>query len=213
MDEEALAEVIGRSQQGDPAALDQLVALYADRVFGFLFRMTGSRPDAEDLMQEVFVRVVGGIGSYEHGGRFEAWLFRIAANLVRDRVRRARRGPSQYTGVGRGSGNDGDEASASLLDEVPGGDEPSDAAAMRREEVDALNSALAKLSEAEREVIMLRHFSQLSFKEIAEATGSPLGTALARAHRGLAHLREIMGEAEGSAGGRKAPVKSVGAGN
>ena len=61
-----------------------------------------------------------------------------------------------------------------------------------REEVDALQQALARLPAAEREVVMLRHFSQLSFAEIAEAMGTPLGTALARGHRGLAKLREWM---------------------
>ena len=68
------------------------------------------------------------------------------------------------------------------------------------EEVDALNAALGTLPEAEREVILLRHYSQMSFKEIATLMNVPLGTALARGHRGLAKLRKLMG-ADGASDG------------
>ncbi|MFH1418597.1 MAG: sigma-70 family RNA polymerase sigma factor [Planctomycetota bacterium] len=188
MDDEALSEAIRGAQGGDSASYERIVERYAGRVFGFLLRMTGSRHDAEDLLQEVFVRLVRTLGAYKHEGRFEAWLFRVAANLVRDRVRRGKRVPKQ---IGRGST---EEASgADLLDETEGPVEPADAAMVRGEEIDALSAALMKLSDAEREAIMLRHFSHMSFKDIAEATGVPLGTALARAHRGLAHLREMLG--------------------
>jgi RNA polymerase sigma-70 factor (ECF subfamily) len=68
---------------------------------------------------------------------------------------------------------------------------------MRSAELDALGKAIEQLPEAERTVIMLRHFSQMSFKEIAEAMQTPLGTALARAHRALGRLRELMGAERG----------------
>ncbi|HVP11565.1 MAG TPA: sigma-70 family RNA polymerase sigma factor [Phycisphaerae bacterium] len=193
MDDSALAELIRGAQSGDPASFDRLVEQFATRIFGFLFRMTGSRHDAEDLMQEVFVRVVRTIGSYKHDGRFESWLFRIAANLARDRLRRLKRAPKMLGGMLAPSG-DGDQGTSSAsLERAAGVHEPADAALTRGEEMDALNAALAKLPAGEREVLMLRHFSQLSFKEIAQAVGCPLGTALARAHRGLAHLRGLMG--------------------
>src|SRR5215510_10398391 len=72
---DALAATIRGAQRGDAASLDRLVDEFAGRIYGFLYRMTGSRADAEDLMQEVFVRLVRTIRSYEHDGRFEAWLF------------------------------------------------------------------------------------------------------------------------------------------
>lgn len=190
MDDDALTQLIQGAQRGVPEAFEGLVDHFAARLHGFLIRMTGSRADAEDLTQEVFVRLVRRIAEYQHDGRFEPWLFRIAANLARDRLRRLKRTPRQV--------------SASPLDED--GDEPGDgrqgmgeqdvpdasAAMSLVEDVDALNAALARLPDAEREVIMLRHFSEMSFREIAELTGTPLGTALARAHRGLAKLREMM---------------------
>ncbi len=198
MDPAALAEVIHRAQQGAAAAFDRLVDAYGHRITGFLYRMTGSQQDAEDLVQEVFLRLVRTISGYTHDGRFEAWLFRIAANLARDRVRRAKRAPKFVAVRAGGSGDDGDPGESGSLDRIEGSSEPADAAMERGEESKALHAALAMLPEKEREVMMLRHFSQMSFKEIAEMAGMPLGTALARAHRGLKRLREIMTAAEAS---------------
>ncbi len=191
MEGEALAEAIRSAQRGDSRAYDQLVDWYSGRLFGFLFRLTGSRHDAEDLMQEVFVRLVRMIAAYSHDGRFEAWLFRIAANLARDRARRAVRSPRATPGGGTGGYDDG--AAGDPFEDIA--DRPQESGLSRMqaaEDSDRLNAALAALSESEREVILLRHFSQLSFKEIADLMNTPLGTALARGHRGLQRLRELM---------------------
>ena len=191
MDEQELTQLIDLAQANDPAAYDRIVDAYAPRLYGYLYRLTGSRDDSDDLLQELFLRLVRMIGSYEHDGRFEGWLFRIATNLARDRIRRRNR-----------------EGRTASLDDSPEGWEgagpvawlaagdlsspPPDSRMALSEDVDALQRALAELPAAEREVIMLRHFSQLSFAEIAEAMGTPLGTALARGHRGLAKLRQLM---------------------
>jgi len=198
MEGDALAATILGAQRGDPASFDRLVDHYAGRVFGFLYRLTGSRCDAEDLMQEVFVRVVRMISAYQHEGRFEAWLFRIAANLCRDRVRRAKRAPKQIA-LDDGADQDGQsQIPGRSYEDVAVDHAAPDAGLVRKEDLDSLGRALQQLPEAERTVIMLRHFSQMSFKEIAEAMDTPLGTALARAHRALGRLREIMGgEVEG----------------
>lgn len=191
MDGDTLEKAILGARNGDADCLDRLVEHYSGRLYGFLYRMTGSRDDAEDLMQEVFVRLVRMIGAYEHDGRFEAWLFRIAANLVRDRLRRSRRGPRFVATGDAFPGEPGENG-----DDFGGVELPVDARLIHAEEMDALGAALARLPDVEREVVMLRHFSQMSFREIAEATGVPLGTALARGHRGLNRLRErLTGEA------------------
>lgn len=192
MDGESLAAVIRDAQRGDPRAFDALVDLYAGRIFGFLYRLTGSRHDAEDLMQEVFLRVVRTIERYDHDGRFEPWVFRIAANLVRDRFRRARRSPRRI----ESAEPRGDETGASdILDEVPTRHRNVEDAMVGNEDIAEMNAALKTLPEGEREVLMLRHFSQMTFREIAELMDTPLGTALARAHRGLSRLREAMTDA------------------
>lgn len=184
MDQERLSDVIERAQRRDPAAFEELINAYSHRLYGFLYRLCGHRDDADDLLQEVFVRLVRMIGSYEHDGRFESWLFRIAVNLARDRIRRARKSPIALAG-------EPDDRETEPWD-GPGDTQPPDAAMELADQVDRLQWALAQLGQPEREVIMLRHFSDMSFKEIAELMGTPLGTALARAHRGLRHLRKIM---------------------
>ncbi len=190
MDPAQLADVIARAQRRETGAFEALIEAYSHRLYGFLYRLTGHRDDADDLLQEVFVRVVRMIGKYEDDGRFEAWLFRIAMNLARDRVRRIRKSPIVLAAEPRSGGEEGRPADP--LDPADGDRLAPDEALELADQVDRLQQALGQLGDAEREVIMLRHFSAMSFNEIAEMMGTPLGTALARAHRGLKRLRRIM---------------------
>jgi len=192
MEDPTLAAAIRRAQNGEAAAFDRIFELYAGRVFGFLYRSTRSRHEAEDLMQEVFVRVVRMIRAYDHSGRFEPWLFRIAANLIRDRIRRYKRSPRQLDLSSPAGFEEGGEDGSDRLVDIEGAEGDASSRIVLREDLDALNGALTQLPDGEREVVLLRHFSQMSFKEIAELMGTPLGTALARAHRGLARLRQLM---------------------
>ena len=189
MDQAGLDRLIRRARKHDPEALSALVDTYGARVFGLLYRMTGSRDTAEDLLQETFLRVVRMIGQYEHTGRFEAWLFRIAANLVRDRARRAKHRGRTLTLDGLAS--DGEAETRS----VPDGSQPDPGQKLADKEAgERLDAALKGLSEMDREIVLLRHFSELSFKEIADVLQIPLGTALARAHRALKRLRAELGD-------------------
>jgi RNA polymerase sigma-70 factor (ECF subfamily) len=183
VDKARLDELLGLARRRDPEALRELVAAYSARVFGLAYRLTGSRDAAEDIMQETFLRMVRGIEEYDHSGRFEAWLFRISANLARDRARqRGRRGePCPLDeGIPLRARADVDPA----------------AGLARRELGDKLAVSLARLPAADREVLLLRHYGELSFREIAELLGVPLGTALARAHRAMEKLRVELGEDE-----------------
>lgn len=181
-----LTRLVNLAKAGQTQAVEQLVDLYAPRLFGLLYRMIGSRPDAEDLLQETFVKVLRGLGSYREDGRFEPWLFSIAANLARDWLRRQGRSP-----VTALAGRDEDLEASFTFD----GPSPEQTLA-QAEQLDLLQQAVNELSPAEREIVSLRFFAQMSFKEIAEALQVPLGTALARAHRAIGHLRERLGGAE-----------------
>jgi len=180
-----LSDIVRRAQQLESAALEELVDRYSSRLYGFLNRLIGCRDDADELLQEVFVRVVRTISHYVEDGRFEAWLFRIATNLARDRLRRLKRSPIS------GSINDADPES-----ENERSFRQRDASPRERlqqdEELDRMQEAVGRLPQAEREVVMLRFYGEFSFAEIAEMMETPLGTALARAHRGLAKLRQWM---------------------
>lgn len=183
MDQAGFDGWLARARRHDPEALATLVETYSPRVFGLLFRLTGSRETAEDLAQETFLRVVRAIEEYVDTGRFEVWLFRIAANLARDRARSSKRRGV----VLRLDGTREEAGPVELRDE--GAADP-----RRRleqaEETQRLNECLDSLPELDREIILLRHFSELSFKEIAEMLKIPLGTALARAHRALGKLKQ-----------------------
>jgi RNA polymerase sigma-70 factor (ECF subfamily) len=183
-----LDPILQRARQHDPAALQSLVDRYAGRVYGLLYRLTG-RPDAaEELVQETFLRVVRTIEQYEHAGRFEAWLFRIAANLARDRFRkRKRRGETV-------SLDQTPHPGTPRVDELAGDSRDPAQQVVAAEERARLEAALQRLNDPEREILLLRHHGELSFREIAELLDIPLGTALARAHRALKRLRAELGQ-------------------
>ena len=191
MDEAAFEQLLRRAQRREADALESLYELYCRRVFGLLYRLTGSRDVAEDLLQATFLRVVRVLPDYEHRGRFEAWLFRIAANLVRDRARKRSR---HQKAIEHGFPRRGDEQLSNAA--TPQSVRP-DEELDRRESEQRLQACLADLSEMEREIILLRHYSELSFREIAEMLDIPLGTALSRAHRALARMRRQLGDESG----------------
>jgi RNA polymerase sigma-70 factor, ECF subfamily len=186
MDARAIAELLARCQAGDKTAWDTLVDAYWQRLFGYALRATGNAELAQDLVQETFLRIVQRLGRYDDQGKFEAWLFRILVNLVRDHGRSRSRHPTQSTVIE----SDGEriEMTDEVAGKVPAPHEP----LHHREEVDALQAALRKLPEGDRQILMLRHFADMPFKDIARTLNCPIGTVLARAHRALGKLRGLM---------------------
>ncbi len=178
-----LAALVGLAKSGRTDAVEQLVDLYASRLYGLLYRMTGSATDAEDLLQETYIKMLRGLAAYKEAGRFESWLFSIAANQARDWFRRQNRA-LVATAAATEAATEEDFEPAAGSAEAEG-----ERRLIQTEQADQLQRALAELSPAEREVVTLRFFSDLSFKEIAQVLKVPLGTALARAHRALKHLR------------------------
>lgn len=197
-----LDDLVHRARRRDPAALDALFSAFQPRVYVLLLRLTRSREWAEDLLQETFLRVVRTLESYVHDGRFEAWLFRIAANLARDYSRQQRRRGPMHT-------LDGEPDQPGSLPLPVARDETPDAAMNRAEHGALLAAALERLPEADREILILRHYADMSFREIAELLGVPLGTALARAHRALGKLRaDLAGHAGDEAEQPQVPAGS-----
>lgn len=173
---------------GDASAWEQLVGAYTGRVYAMALRRCGDAELAEEITQGTFVKVVEHLARYQERGKFEAWLFRIALNLLRDQMRqRKRRGIS---GVGWQGDEDQEPAWAmGQTDEEAG---PMQTAS-RREMVEKVREAVGMLGEADQEVLMLRHTAGLSFGEIAKVLDEPLGTVLARGHRALGKLRKMLG--------------------
>ena len=153
---------------------------YARRIYALVRSRCANHDVAEELTQSVFATLAEKLpaGGYDERGRFEAWLFRVAANRVRDHVRRSRlRHPSQDPDT-----LDREHAARDA--------EPPD----ERDGTERSNLRLAMegLTDADRDVIELRHHGGLSFKQIADLLDEPLGTLLARHHRALRKLREAM---------------------
>jgi len=190
MSPEELTRLVRRAQSRDAGAFDEIIDLFGPRLYGYFYRQCGSRDESEDLLQELFLRVVRTIDRYEHEGQLEAWLFRIATNLVRDRFRRAERTPALRS-LDTMTGDEPSRATWAVGIADPNAATPPQLAE-HHEEVDRVQHALELLPMPEREAVMLRHFSQLSFAEIADVMSTPLGTALARVHRGLAKLRKLV---------------------
>jgi len=164
--------------------VEERLASYAPRVYGLLLRIVCQRDVAEDLVQETMLRAVRALPTYRPEGRLEAWLFRIAVNLARDWIRRRPLEPA----VGLDDDLDPPVGRSGRTEAAP------DAPMESREQAARVEQAIARLSTADREVILLRYYADLPFKEIAQATGEPLGTVLARAHRALAKLGNLMPE-------------------
>ena len=187
MDPQRLGEVIAAAQAGDSRAYRELLDAYGRRLYGYFLRATGRHHDAEDLLGELMLRLVAKLGSYDDRGRFEPWLFRIAANMVRDRIRRMRSSPPPVSLSAEG------EPGSVRGDQLLAQTQAVETGLVAEEASADLDEALDRLDVTTREMILLRHFGQMSFKEIAEIFECPLGTALARVHRGLRALRRMMG--------------------
>ena len=183
--------LITAAKAGAEGAWEDFLAAYGRRLYGYFFRATGSHHESEDLLGEIMLRLVRKMGEYDDRGRFEPWLFRIASNLVRDRIRRSR---SSRTVMSLESG---DDEQAGLGETVSGPVSPVDAELLSGEDRDALAEALKKLPERSRQMVLLRHFGDMSYKEIAEIYDCPVGTVLARVHRALKTLRTAMETSDG----------------
>ncbi|TVQ53019.1 MAG: RNA polymerase sigma factor [Phycisphaerales bacterium] len=182
-DKSELQQRLDRAASGDQRAWQEIVEEYGPRVFGLLRAQCGDVDLAEEIAQSTFCTIASKIASYTELGKFEAWLFRIAMNRLRDEMRRRKRQArpvEEQSLIGMaGAGPDASE------------DERPDADQLRQ-----LREGVARLSDAEQKVLHLRYHSELSFKQIAEVLEQPLGTILARQHRALKKLESFLGPQE-----------------
>lgn len=181
---------------GDAMAWRQIVAQYSPRVFALLVKQCGDRELAEELTQAAFVQIVTSIGRYDDQGRFDAYVFRIAMNKLRDEMRRRGRQAMTMDMTGArqddGGGSVWEQTQHRIIDRHPTGSADPFEQASRSEQVELVRSAIAKLSDADQEVLHLRHIAGLSFVQIADTLDQPVGTVLARGHRALKKLRTML---------------------
>jgi RNA polymerase sigma-70 factor, ECF subfamily len=171
-------EVLPSAAPWTPPSWDEVVRTHSARVYRLAYRLTGNVPDAEDLTQEVFVRVFRSLPSYTPG-TFEGWLHRITTNLFLDMARRKQR--IRFEGLG-------DDTAGRLS-----GDEPTPAQAFDARHLDGdVQEALAGLAPEYRAAVVLCDIEGLSYEEVAATLDVKLGTVRSRIHRGRAQLRVAL---------------------
>jgi len=169
-----LAQIIDGCKAGSAESFSELVDIYSGRVYGYFYRLTGDNELSDELLSELFAKLVRKIGSYK-GGAFESWLFKIASNIFNDYLRGKQRRKKLH------------ETQKRLLESKIIEPKRSES-----ERIDKLQIQLEKLNEDTKELIMLRYYSQMSLKEVAKIRHEPIGTTLSKLHRGLKRLRELM---------------------
>ena len=175
-------ELVELLRTGDTAAGEVLVKRYCQSLLRYLQRIVGSDHLAEELHQQTWLSVLDHIDRFDKSstaGGFKAWVFRIATNKANDHWRSAGREKVAKAGLKLVSDDSMPEAGHRLEG---------------TEQEQKLRLAIEKLPEAQRQVLMLRYYSNLKFVEIAELIGCPLNTALGRMHKAVLKLRQLMDE-------------------
>jgi|SRR5579872_267537 len=177
------ASLVERCLSGIDAAWEELVKLNTRRVYAICYRFTGSDSEAQDLTQDVFLRVFKNLKSFRAGeGSFAVWLTRLTRNLLIDHYRRTKL----------------DRATDSIEDQLPMLEETTSTMARTegmlagREASELLQAALQKLSPDLRETVILRDLEELEYKEIADVLNVPEGTVKSRLNRGRAELARVL---------------------
>ena len=178
--EDSDESLAGRLRDGDLAAGEQLIGRFTTPLLRYLRRLTGNDHLAEELFQQAWLSVLEHIDRFDPSGNtggFKAWVFRIATNKANDLWRSKGRERNAKAGL-------------RLVT-----DEETEAAETKFEHVDEhhkLRHAIDRLPESQKQVVMMRYYSNMKFIEIAETLGCPLNTALGRMHKAVLKLREMM---------------------
>lgn len=179
--------VVERCLSGDDAAWEELVRVHSRRIYGLCYRFIGKDSEAQDLTQEVFLRVYRSLGSFRSSeGSFTTWLARLTRNLLIDHYRRTRN----------------ERVTDSIEDQLPGSEGRTEekfkstsrpeSVVAGREAGELLQAALSRLSPELRETIVLRDLQEMEYREIADVLSIPEGTVKSRLNRGRAELARLL---------------------
>ena len=175
-------ELVASSLAGDRSAFDLLVLRWDRKIQGAIYRLIGSEEDARDLCQEAFLKAYRGLGAFKGEARFSSWLYQIALNLCRDRMRR-RRGRTLVSL----DALEADGQAPVLRDDTTALD-----LALTRDLQHRVRAAVLALPEEQREVIVLKEYEGLTFQQIADVLDLPVSTVKTRLYRGLDKLKERL---------------------
>src|SRR6188768_3702546 len=176
-------ELINSFNEGNVNALEILVLRHKDKLYTSIFFLVKDKYLAEDIFQDVFIRIIDTIrgGRYTEEGKFLPWAMRIAHNLCVDHFRKVKRTPTIRNSEDR-----------DIFEVLNFTEDGVDRKMMQRQSHDRVRQMLDLLPADQREVIILRHYAEMSFKEIAAMTNCSINTALGRMRYGLINLRKLM---------------------
>lgn len=176
-------ELIAQYRNGSEAAFDLLVDRYQSKVYTTIFLIVKDQEIAEDLLQDVFVKVIQTLNSdkYNEEGKFQPWLMRIAHNLAIDHFRKAKRYPTIVL-----------EDGSNLLNSMRFAEDSIEDIRVKEETLEMVKRLIEELPDTQKEVLIMRHYLEMSFQEIADQTGVSINTALGRMRYALIHLRKKM---------------------
>jgi RNA polymerase sigma-70 factor (ECF subfamily) len=182
--------LIRRLQQRDERAFEEVVRLYQHKVYNLVYRMIGNQEEAEDIAQEVFVTVFKAIDSFRGEAKFSTWLYRIAANHCKNRMKYLGRRSYKSTGeLDEAAEREMQDAQpSSIRPHVDGPDAVLEGLELER----SVQKGIAELDEDHRVLVLLRDVEDLSYEEISGITGLELGTVKSRLHRARLQLKEFM---------------------
>lgn len=182
------AELVKAYAQGDNDAFDQLLRRYSDKVFAYIIRTVKNEDVANDIFQDTFVKAILTIrqGRYTENGKFPAWITRIAHNLIIDYYRQTKAENLQSSDVAEADVLNRKELSEATIEEE----------IISRQLLEDVRGLIKYLPEPQREVLTMRFYRNMSFKEIAEETRVSINTALGRMRYAVLNLRRIASEKE-----------------
>lgn len=183
-DEQLVAAYAG----GDNVAFDTLLLRHKDRLYNYIYQMVRDNDVADDIFQETFVKVITTVrqGRYNDMGKFSAWVTRIARNLAIDTFRSDKSEPTLST----------DNADIDILNRRELSEDTIEDVMIDLQTEDDIRSLVDRLPEVQKEVLTLRFYNDLSFKEIADQTGVSINTALGRMRYAILNMRKMAKENE-----------------
>ena len=176
-------ELVEMYQQGNEDCLNVLIERHQKRIFSAILFLVNNRELAEDIFQDTFVKVINTLkkGSYNEEGKFLPWVLRISHNLVIDHFRRNQRMPMVH-----------DKEDYSIIESLQLMDDNVQDKIVKEQIYKEVRLLVEELPYEQKEVIILRHFADMSFKEIADATGVSINTSLGRMRYALINLRKVI---------------------
>ncbi|MCG9881409.1 MAG: sigma-70 family RNA polymerase sigma factor [Bacteroidia bacterium] len=176
-------ELVKLYQSGTQAALEELIKRHKRSIFSAIYLLVRDRPLAEDIFQETFIKIIHTLrsGNYNEEGKFVGWAVRVGRNLTIDYLRKIKRDVTITDSEGNG-----------IFDYLIIAEESKEDKIMKLQSESEIKQLIKRLPEEQREVLIMRHWGDMSFKEIADKTGVSINTALGRMRYALNNLRKLM---------------------